>query len=73
MNQLVLLSLLLATPLEEPAQQSKSPYQLTVCLRVADDPLLTERFVDGIAREVRDQLKRPVKLNTGKPIEAIYG
>jgi hypothetical protein len=23
--------------------------------------------------EVRDQLKRPVKLNTGKPIEAIYG
>jgi hypothetical protein len=57
MNQLALLSLLVAVPPQEPARESQSPYQLTVCLRVADDPLITARFVNGISREVRDQLK----------------
>ena len=57
MNELALLSVLLAAPLQEPAQELQSPYQLTVCLRVADDPLLTERFVNSVSREVRDQLK----------------
>lgn len=53
----LLLPLLLAAPLPEPATASHSPYQLTVCLRVADDPLLSERFVRGVSREVRDQLR----------------
>ncbi len=57
MNELVLLTLLLAAPPQELAQEARSPYQLTVCLRVADDPLLTERFVTSVSREVRDQLK----------------
>ncbi|MEO8165742.1 MAG: hypothetical protein ABI619_10140, partial [Betaproteobacteria bacterium] len=57
MNELALLSLLLAAPLQEPAEESQSPYQLAICLRVDDDPLLTERFVNSVSREVRDQLK----------------
>lgn len=57
MNELALLLLLLAAPAEEPAPTSQSPYQLSVCLRVADDPLLTERFVNSVSREVRDQLR----------------
>lgn len=57
MNELALLALLLAAPQQELALESQSPYQLTVCLRVADDPLLTQRFVESVGREVRDQLK----------------
>jgi len=59
MSELLLLPLLLAAPLEsaEAASESQRPYQLIVCLRIDDDPLLTERFVNGVSREVRDQLR----------------
>lgn len=40
-----------------PEAPPPTPYQLVVCLRVADHPLLTSTFVESVRKEVRDQMR----------------
>src|SRR5205823_2626078 len=37
--------------------ETKKPYQLTVVLHIADNPLLTDLFRDRVERELRDGLQ----------------
>ena len=62
MSPLLIMPLLLisqsevASP-EAGAPSAQSPYRVSVCLRLADDPLLTAQFAESVRRQVRDQLR----------------
>lgn len=50
---LIIGAVVAATPRSAEADE---PYELTVCLRFADDPIFTRFFVESVRRQVRDQL-----------------
>lgn len=57
MHSWLLIPLLLSAPAGETPAAVQAPYQLVVCLRAAEDPLLTPQFLVAVQREVRDQLR----------------
>ena len=62
MSSTILLSLLLSAPPSAAATklttvENDQPYRVAVCLRLADDPLLTSQFSASLRRQVRDQLR----------------
>jgi len=56
MNPLLLTLLLVVGGDARPASQTARPYELTICIRTADHPMLTDLFSGSVRRQVQDHL-----------------
>lgn len=57
MNALLAMTMLVPVAADVETAAVETPYQVAVCLRLEDDPLLTPQFAEQVRRQVRDQLR----------------